>query len=138
MLPHLPLNPNGKLDRQALPEDGVRADATDAPAQGALEEAIASVWCEALGVEHVGRESNFFDLGGHSLLLIQVHRALEERLALGCSVMDLFSHPTIAALARFLSAGVGERPMGSIHQARARQQRRAVLTSSGQRATGGP
>ncbi|MBW8843344.1 MAG: non-ribosomal peptide synthetase, partial [Burkholderiales bacterium] len=69
-LPALPLTPNGKLDRQALPEPDASALGTSAyePPQGPLEETLAALWCELLGLAQVGRHDDFFALGGHSLL----------------------------------------------------------------------
>ncbi|TLP52426.1 MULTISPECIES: phosphopantetheine-binding protein, partial [Pseudomonas] len=66
----LPLSPNGKLERKALPLPGAEALASrpfEAP-QGATEQLLAEVWAELLGLERVGRHDNFFELGGHSLL----------------------------------------------------------------------
>jgi amino acid adenylation domain-containing protein len=106
----LPLTPSGKVDRGALPREvpGVgeseeRPEHT--PPRGQLEEAIAAVWREVLGLDSVGVEENFFDLGGHSLLLIRVQGALRERLEREIPVVELFQFPTIAALARHLQKG---------------------------------
>jgi len=101
----LPLTPNGKVDRAALPEpDAGRPElGTDyRPPRSELERTIAAVWREVLGVEAVGVHDNFFDLGGHSLLLAQAHSRL---IALGhdLTLLDLFRHPTVDALARRLS-----------------------------------
>jgi amino acid adenylation domain-containing protein len=101
----IPLTPNGKLDRQALPApQGGRPDlaAEYVSPRGAAEEAIAAVWREALGVARIGVHDNFFDLGGHSLLLIQIHERLRERLGRSVTILDLFKHPTVSALARHL------------------------------------
>ena len=100
-----PLTPNGKVDRAALPEpDAGRPElGTDyRPPRSELERTIAAVWREVLGVETVGVHDNFFDLGGHSLLLAQAHSRL---VALGhdLALLDLFRHPTVDALARRLS-----------------------------------
>jgi hypothetical protein len=81
MLPSLPLTPNGKLDRRALPApdaSAVVSRAYEAPL-GEVEEAIAQVWQELLGLERVGRHDQFFELGGHSLLAIQVVSRLRQR-----------------------------------------------------------
>jgi len=108
-LDELPLNPSGKLDRHALdalPDpDGARPELAAefvAPA-GDLESAIAGIWREALGVERVGSADGFFDLGGHSLLLVQVQTKLRERLGEDISMVELFRHPTVAALAGYLA-----------------------------------
>ena len=70
VLDALPLTANGKVDRKALPEpEMVSAQQYEAP-QGELEETLAQIWAEVLGVERVGRQDGFFDLGGHSLLAL--------------------------------------------------------------------
>jgi hypothetical protein len=81
-LDRLPLTPNAKVDRKALPapEQASESAVPLEPPSGALEEAIASVWGDVLNVPHVGSTANFFDLGGHSLLAIQAHRRLKEAL----------------------------------------------------------
>ncbi|HKC10479.1 MAG TPA: phosphopantetheine-binding protein, partial [Vicinamibacteria bacterium] len=70
-----------------------------------IEQIVAATWQELLGFEQVGIHDNFFDLGGHSLLLVQVHRRLRERFPdRELSVTDLFTHSTVAAVAAWLSA----------------------------------
>src|SRR5207244_10213852 len=72
-LPSLPLTPSGKVDRKALPEPGESARATDYVApRTQVEESVAAIWSELLGVEQVGVFDDFFALGGHSLLATQV------------------------------------------------------------------
>lgn len=99
----LPRNANGKLDRDAFGR--LRAEArehTCAP-RSAAERAIAEVWCAALGVPAVGVDENFFDVGGHSLMLIQMHPRLQERFGPALTVLHLFEYPTVESLARFLT-----------------------------------
>ncbi|HEX8275797.1 MAG TPA: amino acid adenylation domain-containing protein [Longimicrobiaceae bacterium] len=99
----LPVTPNGKTDRAALPEP--TRDAEDhAEPRNAVEDAVAAIWREVLGLERVGVHDNFFELGGHSLLLAQVHARLKETLGLEIPIVDLFRFPTIAALAEHLGA----------------------------------
>ncbi|HEX2091631.1 MAG TPA: amino acid adenylation domain-containing protein, partial [Longimicrobiaceae bacterium] len=100
----LPLTPNGKIDRRALPLPGSRVgvEQTYTPPRTPTEEAVAAVWAEVLGVNRVGAHDNFFDLGGHSLLLVQLHSRLRERFGGEISVADLFQLPTLADLAREL------------------------------------
>src|SRR5579864_3196678 len=96
-LPRLPLTPNGKLDRRALPPPAADAELAgryQAPATD-LELEIAAVWQEVLGVERVGVHDNFFDLGGHSLLLVRLHSRLQEALGADLSLIELFSHPNV-------------------------------------------
>src|SRR5262249_23186591 len=76
----LPLTPNGKLNRQVLPTPPQRRiDLTGSysPPRSDVESRVASIWSQALGVDHIGIDTNFFDLGGHSLLLVRVHEQLK-------------------------------------------------------------
>ncbi|MFB8830310.1 amino acid adenylation domain-containing protein [Azotobacter sp. CWF10] len=105
VLEALPLNANGKVDRKALPapeQTGERA--YEAP-QGEIEERLAEVWAEVLGIERVGRHDNFFELGGHSLLAIRITALLAQRHACELAVRHFFDAPTIKALAAHLPAG---------------------------------
>jgi amino acid adenylation domain-containing protein len=101
ILPELPLTPNGKVDRRALPAPtGRRVDRAFAPPTGATEQRIAAIWRDVLGVSLVGSRDNFFDLGGHSLKLLAVHRRLAAELDARLAVTELFQHTTVEALAR--------------------------------------
>ncbi|MBW8843383.1 MAG: amino acid adenylation domain-containing protein, partial [Burkholderiales bacterium] len=92
-LPALPLTPNGKLDRQALPEADASALSTSAyePPQGPVEETLAALWCELLGLAQVGRHDDFFALGGHSLLAVQLASRVRSSLGLEVALADLFA-----------------------------------------------
>ncbi|MGC9671571.1 amino acid adenylation domain-containing protein, partial [Planosporangium sp. 12N6] len=105
----LPLNPNGKLDRRALPapDFGSGASAGYVAPRTEAERILAGVWAEVLGVERVGVEDNFFSLGGDSILSIQVvTRARQAGLRL--SSKDIFLRQTIASLALLASAALPE------------------------------
>jgi acyl carrier protein len=104
----LPVTPNGKTDRAALPEPRREADDLAEP-RNEVEDAVAAVWRDVLGLERVGVHDNFFELGGHSLLLAQVHERLRESLALQIPIVDLFRFPTVAALAEHLGADAAGR-----------------------------
>lgn len=104
LLEVLPLLPGGKIDYRALPEpeSGRPAlSATYLSPRSELERTIASVWQEVLQIEKIGVQDNFFDLGGHSLLLLQVHSSLSRKLHVPLTVIDLFTYPTISALAEY-------------------------------------
>jgi acyl carrier protein len=126
-LPALPLTPSGKVDRRALPEpEAARpelAAAYEAP-RTELERTIAGVWRELLGVERIGLHDNFFDLGAHSLLLVRAHSRLREALGRELTVVDLFRHSSVGALARHLSEGE-EKPTFQEVKTLAQQQRTA-------------
>ncbi|HSU13785.1 non-ribosomal peptide synthetase, partial [Longimicrobium sp.] len=100
----LPLNPNGKLDRRALPAPGADAFASrgyEAP-EGETEQTLADIWSELLGVERVGRGDHFFALGGHSLLAVRVVSRVRQALGVEASIGDLFVRPVLADFARGL------------------------------------
>ncbi|MBX9917697.1 MAG: amino acid adenylation domain-containing protein [Nitrosomonas sp.] len=124
----LPLTPNGKIDRQALPALGIlEVPDYDAPVND-LEAKIAGIWAALLQIPQVGLHHNFFDLGGHSLLLIKVKQRLEAELHVPVAIVDLFKYTTVASLAKFL--GQGEiQPVSSLprHLQRAQRQRGAFL-----------
>jgi amino acid adenylation domain-containing protein len=108
VLDQLPLTPNGKVDRKALPKPVTRALASGAefiPVETELEKSIAAIWCELLQLDRVGLHDNFFDLGGHSLLLAQIPARLREKLQVEVALIELFQHTTISGLAKFLRHG---------------------------------
>ncbi|MGH9867322.1 MAG: non-ribosomal peptide synthase/polyketide synthase, partial [Candidatus Polarisedimenticolia bacterium] len=98
----LPLTSNGKLDRSRLPEPG-EVDAAYVAPRGEVQTAIARIWAEVLQRDRVGAHDNFFDLGGHSLLLTRVHARLRETFDAHLTVVEMFRFPTIAALAARLA-----------------------------------
>ncbi|MBD2385752.1 non-ribosomal peptide synthetase [Cylindrospermum sp. FACHB-282] len=107
----LPLTPNGKIDRHALPApDSLRPEleATYEPPQTGTQETIAKIWQQLLHLEKVGINDNFFDLGGHSLLLVQVHSKLRVIFPKQISITNLFEYPTIRTLAKYLTQDIGE------------------------------
>ena len=100
LLGELPRTPNGKVDRRALPtptQGGTSGDAYVAPGS-AIEERLADVWADVLGVEHISAEADFFALGGHSLLAIKVMSRVREAFEIDLPLSSLFSAPTIAGL----------------------------------------
>jgi amino acid adenylation domain-containing protein len=106
VLEALPLTPNGKVDRRALPApDNLRPELANnyQPPTSDVEKSIAKVWQQVLQLEKVGVNDNFFDLGGHSLLVVQVNNKLREILHRDLSVVEIFQNPTIKSLAEHLS-----------------------------------
>lgn len=99
----LPLTVNGKIDRAALPapESSVLLGSVSAAPQTALEQTLATLWGELLGIEQIGREDNFFEIGGHSLLLISLIERLR-RMGIASEVRTHFDAPNLAALAAAL------------------------------------
>lgn len=105
-LDSLPLTTNGKVDRKALPKpDTLRPnlEETFVAPSGAVESALAEIWAQVLGLERVGVHDNFFDLGGHSLLLMQLHGKLNEKFQSDISLVELFEYSTVSAQAKRIS-----------------------------------
>ena len=109
-LEELPHTASGKVDRKALPApDASRPDARPYQAPGTrLEETLAGIWAEALGLDHVGVDDNFFDLGGHSLLAVRVQEMVSKALSVEFPLIRLFQHPNVRSLAQFLEGGAEE------------------------------
>jgi acyl-coenzyme A synthetase/AMP-(fatty) acid ligase/acyl carrier protein len=110
-LKEMPLTPNGKMDRQALPAtDFSQREMQEYVApRTELERQIGAIWHEALGITHFDVHDNFFDLGGHSLLMAQVHNKLQEVLSVEITIVEMFQYPTISSLAKHLSINESER-----------------------------
>jgi amino acid adenylation domain-containing protein len=103
-LERLPLTANGKVDRNALPAPTGSAlvlAAYEAPL-GPIEESLARIWAEALGVERVGRYDSFFELGGHSLLAVRVISRVRKLLDVRVDLMELLTGPTLAQFAKHI------------------------------------
>jgi hypothetical protein len=101
----LPLTPNGKIDRSGLPPPPEQATAVmggSALPKTANEVLLAGIWRDVLHVERLSVDDNFFDLGGHSLLMAKVHNRLTELAPHRVTMIDLFQYPTIGSLARHL------------------------------------
>jgi aspartate racemase len=100
----LPLTPNDKVDRRALPmPDRIRsAEETFAPPLTLFEEALANIWSEVLKLDSVGIHDNFFEVGGHSLLAVRVLAQIEKAFGKNLPLSTLFQSPTIEQLANIL------------------------------------
>lgn len=108
-LEHMPLTPNGKIDRKSLPDaQAVRQqrEATLVLPTTSTESVIASIWQDCLHLEKVGLHENFFELGGHSLLVVQVIQRTQEHFQHEVALTDLFEYPTVSAFAKFLDQTV--------------------------------
>jgi acyl carrier protein len=106
VLDRLPLTPNGKVDREALPAPDCAITSSEetliAP-RTPEEEKIAEIWVELLNLDRVGVESNFFDLGGHSLVATRLVTRVREAFGINPPLRLIFESPTIAALAEFVA-----------------------------------
>ncbi len=128
-----PLTPNKKIDRKALPAPdqgrAVERETALVPPQNDLEQKIAVIWQELLGLPSVGIHDNFFDLGGHSILAVQAHRLICEATSKALNITDLFRFTTIHSLATYLGGDNGQAAANdasldqSINRAERRKQR---------------
>ncbi|MBW4630833.1 MAG: amino acid adenylation domain-containing protein [Iphinoe sp. HA4291-MV1] len=111
LLKEMPKLPNGKVDRRVLPEQPrLSLEENFVAPQTELEQIIAIIWQEVLHLKKVGIHHNFFDLGGHSLLMVQVHSKLYQILNRDISIVEMFQYPTISALAKHFSQTLEEKP----------------------------
>ena len=128
VLDALPLTPNGKIDRRklqahAVVERQVPASST-APPQDEMQRRLALIWQEVLQADSVGIDDNFFDLGGHSLLTLQIAQRVGAELGRPVAITDLFRFPTIRALATHLADTAGSPNEGAAQAGRARAEAR--------------
>ncbi|MDF2261513.1 non-ribosomal peptide synthetase [Streptomyces ferralitis] len=127
LLGELPVTANGKIDHRALlgsPAGDAASAAPQVVTLTGLEEQIAAVWREVLRVGQVGLDDSFFEIGGHSLLLVQVQRKLSGALGRQVPGVALFAHPTIRKLAAHLREGDGSDPaIGALGDERADERR---------------
>jgi len=111
MLEKFPLTPSGKTDRRSLPSPtGLRPELESAyvAPQTEIEQTITAIWQEVLQLEKIGVNDNFFDVGGHSFRMAQVHSRLREKLQRDISMLEMFKYPTISSLAQYISQGKDE------------------------------
>lgn len=128
-LNNLPLTPNGKVDRKALPApDAInpQLETTYVAPQTEIEQAIATVWQQVLDLEKVGVDDNFFDLGGHSLMMAQAHSLLGEVVDREVSIIEMFKYPTISSLAKYLSEQPDEKSSFRQSRTHIKNQKEAI------------
>ncbi len=107
----IPLSPNGKVDRKALPEPGVKAGTSYVAPRDDLERGLVNIWCELLGLEkkNIGIDCNFFDLGGHSLkatlLTARIHKEFNVKIPLA----EIFRKTTIRELVKYIKSLTADR-----------------------------
>jgi acyl carrier protein len=101
-----PMNASGKIDKAKLKKvefEKLSNESYQVP-KNLVEKNIVSIWQEVLGIEQIGRNDNFFQLGGHSLKLIGVYNRIEQKFPKKVSIAQMFSYPTVATLAEFISS----------------------------------
>lgn len=104
VLEQLPLSPNGKVDRKALPAlepAQQRSETKFVAPRTPIEEKLSQIWCDLLNLEQVGIHDNFFELGGHSLKAVQIVARIQDQLGLAITIQHLFGFPTIAKLIEY-------------------------------------
>jgi acyl-CoA synthetase (AMP-forming)/AMP-acid ligase II/SAM-dependent methyltransferase/acyl carrier protein len=137
LLDALPRTPNGKIDRNALPapdRSRVEDAETLVAAEGDVEETIATIWQDILSLDAVGVETNLFDLGANSLMMVRASSRLGEALGRKVSLVEMFGYPTVRSLAAHLGAGDGDREAALTQsQDRAEARREAMRRRQGAR-----
>jgi hypothetical protein len=122
----LPLTPNGKVDRAALPAPTLESTAAREPPADIVmtpeQQRVAALWCRILRVGSVALHDNFFDAGGHSMLMVRLHAALQQEFETDMALAELFQRTTVAAQAERVSmAGRGDT---ALRRAEARVRKR--------------
>ena len=105
LLEEFPLTPNKKVDRKALPvpdAEKKESSVTFVSPENELERQLAEIWKSVLNISQVGIDDNFFDMGGHSLMAVQVHKQVQDISSRQIAITDLFRFPTVRSLARFM------------------------------------
>jgi acyl carrier protein len=95
----LPLTPSGKINRQGLPAADYAAEESFVAPRSPVEEGLAAIWAEVLGLERIGVRDDFFELGGHSLAVSQIISRIDERFNLQLPLKSLFDAPTVEEMA---------------------------------------
>jgi amino acid adenylation domain-containing protein len=127
ILDKLPLTPNGKVDKSALPQPDVNTASINPfiTPKSHIEKQITEIWQEVLKLEKISTEDNFFDLGGHSLLILKIHAQMEKILKMNIPVVNLFQFPTVKSLAEFISSQGTHTPVEQQSNLNAQKQRTA-------------
>ena len=120
----MPLSLNGKVDRKALPKPVLEKRIEYAAPRNNLESIITKIWKDELGLDNIGINDNFFEVGGHSLLLTRVHSRLNKQFERDFPLIDLFTHSTISSLAKYI-AGESTEPDFLKNEDRLQKQKEA-------------
>lgn len=130
ILDKLPLNSNCKVDVNMLPipgRDRPNLNNSFEMPKTEIEQKIADIWKEVLNIDSVGVKDNFFDLGGHSLMITQVHSKLRKSIEKEITIIDLFRYPTIKLLADYICQSTNEDDSACTIRERAEKQRSALI-----------
>jgi acyl carrier protein len=128
-LNEMPLNNSGKIDRKKLP--GIEKlrpllETKLVSPRDEVEGAISAIWKRVLRIPELGIDDNFFDLGGHSLLMVRTHREVEEEFQTTIPLIKLLEHPTVRALAAYIRGSVENDNSGELEE-RANKRMKAML-----------
>jgi nonribosomal peptide synthetase DhbF len=123
----LPLSPSGKLDRKMLPAPDLIVNTDGTPPRTPQETVLRDLFAEILGLPSLGIHDNFFDLGGHSLLVVQLISRIRDTLGVDLSIGSIFQAPTVAGLAELLEVGTSIDALGVLLPLRAQGQRPALF-----------
>ncbi len=136
ILDAMPLTPNGKIDRKQLPEPHAASKASSAiyeAPRDELQQTIVNVWQDTLKLDKVGVNDNFFDLGGHSLLIVRVHQLLKGKVDKPISLTDLYRFPTISSLTEFLNSDQKNESLKKSSDRASRRRERMGLRKRGRK-----
>jgi surfactin family lipopeptide synthetase A len=123
----MPLTPNGKIDRRALPApDTNRSEQGYVAPRTATEEALARIWAEVLKLDRVGVHDNFFELGGNSLLLVTLHQKIKKSMADSLTIVDLLSYSTIEKIGHYMDNAASTAETLSESSVRGEKRRRQL------------
>ena len=125
-----PLTQNKKIDWRSFPDPFLKQNLnrTDiVKPKNEVERTIAEAWRKILDIKQLSINDNFFEIGGHSLMMVKLHTLLEETLDTKLSVVELFQYPTIASQAKFLSTSKKEGMITKNAQIRAVRQRNQIM-----------
>ncbi|MFL0800290.1 MAG: LLM class flavin-dependent oxidoreductase [Agarilytica sp.] len=136
VLDAMPLTPNGKVDRKQLPipsEGGQSSAAAYEAPKDELQTTIVNIWQDTLKLDKVGVNDNFFDLGGHSLLIVRVHQLLKQQVDKPISLTDLYRFPTIGTLTEFLNSDQKNESLKKSSDRASRRRERMGLRKRGRK-----
>jgi tyrocidine synthetase-3 len=128
-LDRFPLNKNGKIDREALPEPNRSESGGITPPANRVEQELAAIWQEVLGIDRVGVHQNFFLIGGHSLRAIVLISKIQQTFKVELPLTQLFSQPTIRETADYIANSAG----AEFHEIEAEEQKEYYPLSSAQK-----
>ncbi|MBN2715728.1 MAG: amino acid adenylation domain-containing protein [Deltaproteobacteria bacterium] len=135
----MPMTANGKIDRKRLPAptwSGSLSAAPENPPANETEGILLSIWASVIGISNIGMHDNFFDVGGNSLMVLELTSQVESRLGKKITVTDFFQYPTISALSKYLIGDTDDsNSLSSVARSRAEKRNKARLKRTGGRLT---